>query len=328
MRGAPLLLFVGALVTTTACPRTRPMLPASLTRPPTPGASGAGSALVSATSTQAAPILDDAQRPSMFVVEGLEGITSAIHVARGDVCLVAGSTGDPHTHSGAGYVARVTPDGLVENRTFIAGGRGGVTLDAPRGLLVVDERLFVADVDTLRVFHVDTGAPLDAITIAGTTRLDALALMPGGGLVVSDAATSTRGPTGRDALYRVSTDRVVSTLFASPTLAHPSGLLGGTDFVDVVTGGAAGLLRIGADGVVRGTRTAPRGGLDGLVALPDGRRAFSSRDAGAVYVIDAAYAISPLLFGVEAPGDLGVDPERRRLLVPLTTRGSLLVRTL
>src|SRR5256886_13499427 len=47
-------------------------------------------------------------------------------------------------------ISRVRPDGAVENLKFIEGGHNGVTLHAPKGLALLGDTLWVADIDVVR----------------------------------------------------------------------------------------------------------------------------------------------------------------------------------
>ena len=47
--------------------------------------------------------------------------------------FVANINGNSLAKDGNGFISRLTRDGKVESLKFIAGGRGGVTLNAPKG---------------------------------------------------------------------------------------------------------------------------------------------------------------------------------------------------
>ncbi len=56
-------------------------------------------------------------------------------------------------------------NGKLLNLKFIQGGKGDVTLHAPKGMAVVEHVLYVADLDTLRGFDTATGKPVLVLTI-------------------------------------------------------------------------------------------------------------------------------------------------------------------
>jgi hypothetical protein len=57
--------------------------------------------------------------------------------------------------------------------------------------------------------------------------------------------------------------------------------------------------------------------LDGLVALPNGDFLVSSWDASGIYRGRPGGTFTLVIDGVKAPADIGYDPKRRRVLVPM-----------
>ena len=54
---------------------------------------------------------------------------------------------------GSAYIARVNAGDPRRAAVFVAGGRGGAVLDAPKGMALQGDTLWVADIDVLRGFH-------------------------------------------------------------------------------------------------------------------------------------------------------------------------------
>src|SRR5438094_1727454 len=75
--------------------------------------------------------------------------------------------GGPTTKDNNGFISRVRPDGAVENLKFIEGGHGGATLNAPKGLALRGDTLWVADIDMVGSFDANTGPPRDSVSLAG-----------------------------------------------------------------------------------------------------------------------------------------------------------------
>ncbi len=70
-----------------------------------------------------------------------------------NVWFVANINGDPLGKDNNGFIARLTPEGKVDSLKFIAGGRGGVTLNAPKGMAITGDTIWVADIDAVRAFN-------------------------------------------------------------------------------------------------------------------------------------------------------------------------------
>ena len=68
-----------------------------------------------------------------------------------------------------------------------------MTLNAPKGMALRGDTLFVADIDILRMFNRRTGAPLGGVDVAerGATFLNDVAVGPDGSLYITDDAGGT-----------------------------------------------------------------------------------------------------------------------------------------
>jgi sugar lactone lactonase YvrE len=245
---------------------------------------------------------------------------SALHDTQADVYLVSNINGSPLDKDGNGFVSRVSPAGELVELKWIDGAAEGVTLHAPKGMAVSGDTLYVADIDTLRLFDRATGAPKGEIAVPGATFLNDLAPASAGGVYLTDSGLKAGAdgfePSGSAAVYRVHADGTVETLLKDASLPGPNGVAEDDGRVLVVTFGANELFTI-EDGAKKVLGELPKGGLDGLVRLSDGRWAVSSWEGQAVYVGPATGPFDTLLEGLPAPADLGVDLGRSRLLVPL-----------
>src|SRR5689334_14364668 len=110
-----------------------------------------------------APILS--AESDRLVVSGFEHPESVVHDTLLDLYLVSnvGSlppSGFPGALDHNGYISRVSPEGVIVDLKWIQDGVNGATLNSPKGIWLFRRALYVADVDTLRVFDRFTGAPL------------------------------------------------------------------------------------------------------------------------------------------------------------------------
>src|SRR5207253_7934041 len=116
------------------------------------------------------------------VVEGFLTPESVLHDSVQDIYFVSNINGSPTAKDNNGFISRVKPDGAVENLKFIEGARNGVTLNAPKGLALQGDTLWVADIDVIRSFNAKTGALIDSVSLAklGAVFLNDLAVTPTG----------------------------------------------------------------------------------------------------------------------------------------------------
>ncbi|MGL4178255.1 MAG: hypothetical protein ACRCSN_19540, partial [Dermatophilaceae bacterium] len=275
---------------------------------------------------------------SSVTVRGLDSPESVVHDPLTDTYLVSNIGGDvpaaATAEDGNGFVSRVAPDGRLLDRAWIGLGRGGVTMNAPKGLALSGRSVFVADIDVVREFDRRTGAAIRTIEVPGAVFLNDVARWPDGGVVVSDSAlvpnadgTGFEAGDG-DAIYRVDARGRLSTVAAGPYLDSPNGLTvdrrGRLLAVSLDTSNEVYTVD---DGERRTVRRTPVGQLDGLEVLGDGSFLVSSFGESATVRVPRQGAAATLLAGRTA-ADLGVDHCRGRVLLPLLLEDALVIHPL
>ncbi|WP_437669761.1 SMP-30/gluconolactonase/LRE family protein [Sorangium sp. So ce131] len=273
------------------------------------------------------------EAPGRRTASGFNTPESVLHDEERDVYLVSNIDGSPVDKDGRAFISRVSPAGEILDLAWIDGASEGVTLNAPKGMAIADGKLYVADIDVVRVFDARDGAPLQDIEVPGASLLNDVTVMPDGSILVSDTGVTLEGdaitPTGSDALVVIAPDGQASRLLSDPALPHPNGVASATDEIWVAYLGAARLDAFDASGAKRREITLPAGTLDGLVRLDDGRLLASSWDASAVFEVDLAGEgaphISTIAADLPSPADIGWDRARNRLLVPLFNDGELVL---
>lgn len=277
--------------------------------------------------------------PILLQGVGFRSPESALHDPIADVYLVSNVGGGPADADGDGFISKVAPDGTLLELRWIDAATAQTPLNAPKGLALVGETLFVADIDVVRAFDRASGKPLGDVAIPSARFLNDLAAAPDGKLYVSDTGVGSDspgaelGPIGSDAVYVIDAQRNVEPLAKTPELEQPNGLWvhrGG-----VLVAATSGLVyRLGAEGA-REPLGKPAGGLDGLLVTPGGRLIVSSWEASSVLISAAAAPppgeltpFEPLITELSSPADLGYDVKRRQLLVPLYRDDALYIQEL
>jgi len=254
---------------------------------------------------------------------------SVLHDPDADVYLVANINGAAAERDGNGFISRVSPGGRVLDLTWIDGGHPGVTLNAPKGMAIVGDTLFVTDIDCIRRFHRVTGAPLRELCLEDATFLNDLAATPRGDLYFSDSGTG-QSP-GAVYLLRQTADvpqKVVladGTVLEGESLGGPNGLLADRRGLYVATFGSGELFRVTPEGERLQLLFPSEMGLDGIVSLEERGFLFSSWGDSTVYWIHSDGTVSPLIENVEAPADIGYDAIRNRVLIPLFRANELML---
>lgn len=249
---------------------------------------------------------------------GMSTPESVIHDEARDRYLVSNINGKPVDVDNNGFISVLSPDGKITTAKWIEGGKNKVTLNAPKGLAIVKDVLYVADLSTVRMFDVKSGAPKGEVKLDGATFANDVAAADDGKIYVSDSGLKMEGadfkPTGTDAIWVIEKGKA-KPLAKSPELARPNGLLVDGASVLVAPFGAAEIFRIDEKGQKTDTTKMPKGGLDGFVRLGD-TLLVSSWESQTVYRGKLGAAFEPVLTGLKAPADIGYDKKRGRVLVP------------
>jgi len=258
---------------------------------------------------------------------------SVLHDSVSDMYLVSNINGGPLDKDDNGFIARLTPDGQLENLKWIDGASADVTLHAPKGMAIRSDTLFVADIDCIRRFSRVTGAAAGEQCIPGATFLNDLAVGPDGALYATDsglqAGESGLISSGTDAVYRFPNrpDSAGGALARSTDLGSPNGIAVESRRIVVVSFGSGELYQI----TTRGEKTPilppnPARQLDGVVFTSDGGMLFSSWGDSAVFRVAPNGTTSRLYENLPTPADIGYDARRNRVLIPLFMDNRVLIR--
>ncbi|MCC7071909.1 MAG: hypothetical protein IT383_11340 [Deltaproteobacteria bacterium] len=237
-----------------------------------------------------------------------------------DRYLVSNINGTPLAKDNNGFIAVVSPEGKMVTEKWIAGGAGGVTLHAPKGMAIDRGVLFVSDIDVVRTFDLKTGAPKGDIELTGATFAnDVAADTKAHRIYVSDSGMKA----GKEGFDGTGTDGVwviegmsAKLFFANKELGRPNGLwVQGKDLY-INFFGSADVAKLDAKKGKVEVTAAPAGGGDGLFVAADGTVLTSSWAGSAVFKGKLGGTFAPMVQNVSAPADFAVDTKRNRLVVP------------
>lgn len=260
--------------------------------------------------------------------------SAIIYDAERDLYWVSNLNGDGDGALGKGFISRLEPDAERSTLNYIDGRRPGVPLDAPRGLAVFGDVLYVADVKTIRKFKASSGEALGDLDVPGAVFLSDVAVAVDGSIYAADVGSAPNDApldaSGRDAIYQISPAGQVSVVARRPDLGGPFALVANETGLWVTCSASNELLLLvpGSDGLAvadAGRLGLPGPAPRGLVGMPDGTFLISSESAGVVYRGYRDGPFQPVIDELEGPADLGYDTRRQRLLVPLLTGHSLAI---
>ncbi len=254
---------------------------------------------------------------------GFASPSAVRHEPHADLYLISNINGPPLSRDNNGFISRLSPDGTLQSLKWIAGGKGEVTLHAPKGMTLNRGRLYVADIDVVRVFDAVSGAPLKTVAIPGAISLTDVAVTPDGRLIVSDIGRNMATGT----LFQIDAGDKVKVMARGDHLLRPNALTVRGDG-KILYAPLVGeiVLTVGDDGEISDLRTYPRtvvpnwparspGRLSGVVMLDGATALVASKEAQTVARVrlDGPSAMGQMVpFEEKAREALGIRTEQER----------------
>jgi sugar lactone lactonase YvrE len=252
----------------------------------------------------------------------LQGPESARYDRDLDVWFVSNVNGSPTRKDNNGYISRLRPDGTPYSLKFIEGGKKGITLDAPKGLAISGDTLWVADIDFARAFNKRTGALIANVSAKGRARfLNGATVGPYGGIYMTDTgvifgANGQVSHPGPDQVLRI-TRAGATTALTSPKLEGPNGItwdMKKSRFIIVSFLGKGIYGWKPGDKDLKSLGSGP-GQQDGVVVLPDGRLLVTSWADSSLFVLEDGQT-RKVASGIASPADIDLDEKDSRVAVP------------
>jgi sugar lactone lactonase YvrE len=245
--------------------------------------------------------------PSLRVPE------SVLLDSKNNVLYVSSIDGTPDNKDGNGFISQVTLDGKIKNLKWATG------LDAPKGMGLFKNNLYVADISRLITIDIATGKITNTLDIEGAKFLNDVTVDKTGNVYVSDSNTGkihvVKG--GKAEIY-----------FESPEIKGVNGLLAtgnGLYVVDFPTGAnfnlssdkkltKVGSTAEGADGIV------PVGNNEYLVSSWHGEVAYVNAKGEAKKLLDTRNEKL-------SAADIEYDPKTKTLFVPTFNANTVMAYT-
>lgn len=226
---------------------------------------------------------------------------SVLHDAERNILYVSNINGEPDEKDGNGSIARVSLDGTITDPQWVTG------LDAPKGMGIRGNRLFVTDIDRIVEIDVDLGTIVKSYPVSEASFLNDITVAPNGDVYVSDS----------DAGIIVKVSGEEATIWMD-SVDGPNGLLADAGALLMASWNAGTLNSINLQTKAITVKAEGIEHPDGIKAVGGGAYLVSTWD-GMVHLVEADGSKHLLLDTRDADAnaaDIEYIPEQNLLLVP------------
>lgn len=249
---------------------------------------------------------------------------SVSYDAQGDRYVVVSTGVGNAVRPNDGYISLLNPDGTVHTLKWIAPTpTNGVTLNDPRGSDISNRVLYVADLDTVRMFDMATGAPKGSHVVQGAMLLNDLEVASDGTIYVTDTGSADLTT---NAVYKITPQGQVSKFATGDKLNRPNGIaFDPQGNIVVVLIGTSDVLTYSPAGQLLKTETSIDPGNDGLAILPDGTKYVSSVQRGTVARIRPNQAAELIAADIPSAASMALDSKRNQLVIPQNQQNAVTI---
>ena len=255
-------------------------------------------------------------------ITGLESPNSFVGDPLGKEYFISNINGEPDARDNNGFITKLDAEGKVISLKFIQGGVEKVLLHAPKGLALVEQTLYIADLDQLKGFDKTTGKLLVTVSFPapspqGHVSLTDVTAGPSGLLYASDQAANTIYRIDSTANYRV------SLLIHDDRLAGPAGIAvhPRTNHLIAVSWDKGKILEITPEGQLtelesNGFFTSRFENLSGVDFDRWGNMYVSDFTKGKIWRMTRDNRFQVIAEYLPAPADISIDRANNLILVP------------
>lgn len=217
-----------------------------------------------------------------------------------DILYVSNIAGQPTEKNGEGFIAQVSLDGTIKKLRWVTG------LNAPKGMGIFKNTLYVTDIDRIHAIDIPSGKITRTWDVEGAKFLNDIAIDKVGNVYISDMNANV--------LYAIKNAKV--DLLAVLKQNSPNGMLMQDD--RLLVGTAQGVFSVDTASKAVQEQIAHKGGIDGLKHLSNGKYIVSDWQ-GKVQLIQKGkppIVLSDTTKEKINAADLEFIPEKKMILIP------------
>lgn len=216
---------------------------------------------------------------------------------------------------GDGFISRVSAEGKIVDLKWIE------DLKDPKGLLVVQDKLYVTNNTELIEIDIQNSEINKRISVTGAVSLNDLALDTAGSIYISDL--------GKSAIFMMDNKNKDSIFeyLNSKNLERVNGLYAKEDFLYAAAWGEnqdGNVLKIDMEtrGIERITKNGI-GNLDGIQPVGDSAFYISDWATGKIYLAKINGDLKEVLTSEKSAGDIYFDVEKNQLVLPMNHQNAV-----
>lgn len=244
--------------------------------------------------------------------------------AEQDVFFISNMVGFGSVKDANGYIVEVKAGDLSNSKVFAENGKAGVVLDAPKGMAIHGDTLWICDIDVMRAIHRKTGVSLGNLDLKplGALLLNDVTIGGDGAIYITDTGIlmTEKGVIyrGADKIFRVANGKA-EVISQGAGLMRPNGITWDKESKSLIVVtfdpfhsqmyslSPTGERRLLAKG---------NGKFDGIEPLGGGRYMVASWNDSSVRLLGKGEN-RRIANNVLSPADIGFDTRRNRLAIPL-----------
>jgi sugar lactone lactonase YvrE len=220
-----------------------------------------------------------------------------------DVIYVSNMNLEPRLKDGNGFISRLDNNGKILDLHWIDG------LSSPKGLAILRDTLFAADVDEIVAMDINSGRIIKKIPVPGGKMINDITSAPDGTLYITD--------TDANKIYHYSGGKVIDWL--AEGLSGPNGLLLDGERMLIASQGSNDYASADLNTKDKIILTENINHADGIAFTGIPGYYFVSDWNGIIYMVNPDYSKVTLLNTTDTQSntaDLAYDPEINLLIVP------------
>ena len=248
---------------------------------------------------------------------------SAVFDEKTNMIYVSNISNHPFKKDGSGFISKVDLDGKIVELNWVG------KLNAPKGLTIVNDKLYAADVDELVEIEISTGKITNKFKAYGAVCLNDATHDEYGNVYVGD--------TYNDTIYRLNQFGQLPSWFYSPQLA-PNGLHYDTESKSIVVGSWGAVMEGWGTPELQGNLKSvnihskkiknlgkkPIGNLDGVESDGDGSFYVTDWSGGKLYLVKKNGKFKTLNEVGKGAADHEVILDKKMIIIPIMTEGKII----